>query len=140
MRKNTIPGLIGFAPALLLPLVQDVARPRVPHTSLLGFVLSSAPDLVIAFCFPFSILIRPRAWTERIAVTLFGVWAIFTLVVLVVFEFHDPFGQNTFDPADIAASFVGVALAGIVFQIILRPRLTFGEDQPALTTEQLAGE
>jgi hypothetical protein len=137
MRKNTIPAFIAFAPALLLPLVQNVLRPRVPHAGLLGFVLSWAPDFVVGFCFPFSILIRPQAWTARVAANLFHVWSVFTLFVLVLFEFWDPLGLNTFDPADIAASVGGVTLALVFFHAILRARLTFGEDlpAPALVTE-----
>jgi hypothetical protein len=134
---NSIPAMIAFAPAFLLPLVQDWLRPRVPHASLLGFVLSWAPNFVVGVCFPFSILMRPRVWTARVAAHLFHVWAAFTLFVLVLCEFWDPFGPNTFDPADIAASGGGVALALVFFHAILRARLTFGEalPPPALVTE-----
>ena len=38
MRKNIIPAIIAFAPAVLLPLI-----PIMSHTALLGFVLSWAP-------------------------------------------------------------------------------------------------
>src|SRR2546423_6114969 len=109
MRKNIIPAIIAFAPALLLPLIQNVVRPRISHASLLGFVLSWAPDFVVGFCFPFSILIRPRAWTSQVATNLFSVWAVFTVVVLVLVEFLSPFGPNVFDPNDIAAGIGGVA-------------------------------
>jgi hypothetical protein len=123
--------VIAFAPALLLPLVQEVLRPRVPHAGLLGFALSGAPDFVVGVCFPFSILMRPRVWTPRVAARLFHVWSALTLFLLVLFEFCDPFGRNTFDPADIAASVGGVALALALFHTVLRAWLTFGEDLPA---------
>jgi hypothetical protein len=52
MRKNMIPAIIAFAPALLLPLIQDVMRPRIHHTGPLGFVLSVAPDFVVGVLLP----------------------------------------------------------------------------------------
>jgi hypothetical protein len=89
MRKNTIPALIAFSPALLLPLAQDVLRPHAPHFGLIGLLLGSAPDFVIGFCFPFSILIRPRAWSPRVATILFHIWSAFTVTVLIAFEFYN---------------------------------------------------
>ena len=134
MRKNIIPALIAFAPALLLPLLQDAVRPRISHAGLLGFMLSWAPDFVVGFCFPFSILIRPRAWTSRVAANLFSVWSVFTVVALVVVEFLSPFGPNVFDLTDIAAGVGGVAFAVLVFHTLIRARLTFGDDEAALGT------
>src|SRR4051794_2313749 len=115
MRKNIIPAVIAFAPALLLPLIQDVARPRISHASLLGFVLSWAPDFVVGFCFPFSILVKPRAWTSRTAAMLFAVFSAFTVVALLLDEYLSPIGPNVFDRADIAAGIGGVALAVLIF-------------------------
>ena len=140
MRRNIIPAVIAFAPGVLLPLIQDVARPKMSHAGLLGFVLSWAPDFVVAFCFPFSILVRPRAWTSRVAARLFNVWALFTIVAVVLVEFLSPFGKNIFDTADIVAGFGGVALAMVVFYTLLRAQLTFGDDQPAVGSEQLQSE
>ena len=128
MKRNALPALIAFAPALLLPLVQAIVRPRVPHDDWLGLVLSSAPNFVIGLCFPFSILIRPRAWSPRAAVRLFHAWAIITIVVLISFEYQDPLGLQTFDPNDIAASVAGVALALLVFHGLVRQRLTFASE------------
>ena len=122
MRKNFVPAVIAFAPALLLPLIQDVARPRISHASLLGFVLGWAPDFVVGFCFPFSILVKPRAWTSRTAAVLFAVWSAFTVVALLLDEYLSPFGPNVFDPADIAAGVGGVALAVLVFHALIRRR------------------
>jgi hypothetical protein len=136
MRKNIIPAIIAFAPAVLLPLIQDAVRPIMSHTGLLGFVLSWAPDFVVGFCFPFSILIRPRAWTLRVAANLFSIWSVFTGLVLILVECLSPFGTNVFDPADIAAGVSGVALALVVFHTVIRARLTFGDDHRALGAEQ----
>jgi hypothetical protein len=131
MRKNMIPAIIAFAPALLLPLIQEVVRPRIHHASPLGFVLSVAPDFVVGFCFPFSILIKPRAWTSRAAAKLFAVWLMFTVVALLLDEYLSPVGPNVFDPADIAAGVGGVALAVVVFHTFIRRYLTFrGEAGP----------
>lgn len=92
MKKNMIPTVIAFAPALLLPLIQNVVRPRIGHASPLGFVLSWAPDFVVGFCFPFSILIKPRAWTSRTAAKLFVVWSALTIVALLLVEYLSPIG------------------------------------------------
>jgi len=126
MRKNMIPAVIAFAPALLLPLIQNVVRPRIHHASPLGFVLSWAPDFVVGFCFPFSILIKPRVWSSRAAAKLFGIWSALTMVALLLTEYLSPVGPNVFDWADIASGVGGVALALVVFHTVIRQRLTFG--------------
>jgi len=129
MRKNVIPVIIAFSPGLLLPLIQDVMRPRIAHSGLLAFALSWAPDFVVGFCFPFSILIKPRAWTNRGAAKLFALWSALTLVALLLVEFVSPFGPNVFDPRDILAGIGGVALALMVFYAFLRERLTFRDER-----------
>ena len=128
MRKNIIPAVIAFAPALLLPLIQNVVRPRIQHASPLGFVLSWAPDFVVGFCFPFSILIRPRAWTSHTAAKLFALWSGLTVVALLLVEYLSPLGANVFDRADIAAGVGGVTLAALVFHMFIRKQLTFGDE------------
>jgi hypothetical protein len=140
MRKNAIPAVIAFAPALLLPLVQDVLRPRVSHASWIGFVLSWAPDLVVGFCFPFSILVRPRVWTAEVAAQLFRICSAFTVVALLLDEFLSPLGPNVFDPFDIAAGVGGVVVAGVVFHKLVRARLTFGDEERALGPVRPANE
>jgi hypothetical protein len=135
MRKNMIPAVIAFAPALLLPLIQNVARPRIAHASPLGFVLSWAPDFVVGFCFPFSILIKPRAWTSRAAAKLFVVWSALTIVAVLLVEYLSPFGPNVFDPVDIAAGVGGVALAMLAFYTLIRRWLTFGDDAGPMAVE-----
>ena len=52
----------------------------------------------------------------------------FTVVALLLDEYLSPFGPNVFDPADIAAGVVGVALAALVFHTFIRGRLTFGDE------------
>lgn len=140
MRRNTIPAIIAFAPALLLPLIQNVFRPRISHAGLLGFALSWSPDFVVGFCFPFSILVRPRVWTARTATNLFSIWSAFTVVALLLDELLSPFGPNVFDPADIVAGVGGVLLAVLVFHTIIRPRLTFGDEQAAPRNVKLTSE
>jgi len=140
MRRNFIPAVIAFAPALLLPLTQDAMRPRISHVGLLGFILSWAPDFVVGFCFPFSILIRPRVWTAGVAATLFSVWSLFTVVALVLVELLSPFGRNVFDPADIAAGVGGVTLAVLVYHTLIRARLAFGDEEATLGAGELPSE
>lgn len=65
------------------------------------------------------------------AANLFHVWSAFTLAVLIAFEFHDPLGPQIFDPNDIVASLIAVAMALLVFHAWLRLRLTFGNDLPS---------
>jgi hypothetical protein len=140
MRKNVIPAIIAFAPALLLPLVQDAIRPRVSHAGLLGLVLNVAPDFIVGCCFPFSILVRPRVWTAQVAARLFRIWSVFTVVALVLVEFLSPFGANVFDLDDIAAGVVGVAMGVLVFHTIIRYRLTYADDESAQASQPLASE
>jgi hypothetical protein len=135
MRKNLIPAVIAFAPALLLPLIQNVVRPRIPHASPLGFVLSWAPDFVVGFCFPFSILIKPRVWTESGAAKLFAVWSMFTIVALLLDEYLSPVGPNVFDPVDIAAGVGGTALAMLLFHTVIRRWLTFRDEAGPVAVE-----
>ena len=123
--RNALPSILAYAPAILLPLAQSLLRPRLSHSGVTGFLLGSASDLVIGFCFPFSILIRPCLFQERTAGRVFHLWCAMTLIVLVAFEFHDPFGPNTFDPGDLAASAAGVGLALAVFHLGVRRRLNY---------------
>ena len=120
------PGLIALSPALLLPLTQIVVRPRVHHPALLVLILASAPNLIVGFCVPFSSIMRPSAWTPRVADALFALWSVFTLSAEIAVEYLSPFGPNYFDPRDLAASVFGVALAGAVYLLVFRPRMTFG--------------
>ena len=128
MKKNFVPAVIAFAPAVLLPVIQRVLRPRIPHTSSLRFILGWAPDFVVGFCFPFSILIKPRAWTSQTAAWLFILWTVLTVVSLLVVEWLSPVGPNVFDPADLIAGVVAAALAVVTFYTYLRKQLTFGDE------------
>ena len=127
MTRNWLPTILAFAPAILLPIAQDVLRPRFPHTGLAGLVLGSASDLIIGFCFPFSIILRPRLMTARGAAMMFHVWCGLTLSVLVAMELYDPFGLNVFDPRDILAGVLGVGAALAVFHGWLRGRLAYAD-------------
>jgi hypothetical protein len=90
---------------------------------------------VVGFCFPFSILIKPRAWTSRTAAKLFVVWSALTIVAVLLVEYLSPIGRNVFDPVDIAAGVGGVALAMLVFHTFIRRRLTFGDDAGPVAVE-----
>ena len=125
-----VPVIIAFSPGVLLPLVQNVVRPRVHHPTALVLFLASAPNLITGFCFPFSILVRPSAWTRRTADWLFAIWCAFTLSALVAVEYLSPFGLNYFDPNDIVASVAGVALAIALYVSVLRGRLVFAQPNP----------
>jgi len=128
MKKNWIPAVIAFTPALLLPLVQEAVRPRVPSASRLGVILSWAPDFIVGLCFPFGILIRPRVWFRQTASYLFDSWSVLTLVVLVGVEVTSPFGPNRFDVADIIGAAGGVLAAVLVYYRLVRCQLRFADE------------
>ena len=125
--RNWIPATLAFAPALLLPLTQEVLRPAFRHTVPLGLLLGSAPNFIVGICFPFSILARPRAWTPRVADRLFVAWCCLTFVAEAAVEYLSPFGRNIFDVHDLIASGIGVGLAVVGYTFYVRPRLSFGE-------------
>jgi hypothetical protein len=102
----------------------------VHHPALLVLVLASAPNLIVGLCFPFSILVRPSAWTRKTADALFGLWSLFTLSALVAVEYLSPFGRNFFDRRDLLASVSGVALAIALYLLVLRARLGFAAATP----------
>jgi hypothetical protein len=58
MRKCTIPALIAFSPALLLPLIQEVIRSHVTHVGLMAFVPSWGSELCDLVLFP---VLHPHA-------------------------------------------------------------------------------
>ena len=124
--RNWIPATLAFAPALLLPLTQVVLRPAFRHAPLLGPLLDSAPNFVVGFCFPFSILARPRTWTRRVADSLLVAWCCLTIAAEAAVEYLSPFGPNIFDVHDLIASGAGVALALVGYTFFVRPRLGFG--------------
>jgi hypothetical protein len=123
--RDWSPAVIAFSPAILLPLTQEVVRPRVHHPLLLVVILASAPNLIVGFTFPYSILVRPSAWTRKTANRLFAIWCVITLSALVAVEYLSPFGRNYFDPRDLLASVIGVALAIMVYVLVVCARLSF---------------
>ena len=134
--RNWIPATLAFAPALLLPLTQEVLRPAFRHATLFGLLLDSAPNFVVGLCFPFSILARPRAWTPRVADILFVVWCCLTIGAEAAVEHLSPFGLNIFDVHDLIASGAGVGSAAVGYAFLVRPRLNFGTpvDMPLETS------
>ena len=123
--RNWIPAALAFAPALLLPLAQEVLRPAFRHAPLLGVLLDSAPNFIVGLCFPFSILVRPRVWTPRVADTLFVAWCCLTIAAEAAVEYLSPFGLNIFDMHDLMASGAGVGLALMGYTFFVRPLLGF---------------
>lgn len=133
--RNWIPATLAFSLALLLPLTQEILRPAFGHAPLLGVLLDSAPNFVVGLCFPFSILVRPRTWTPRVADTLFVGWCFLTMAAETAVEYLSPFGQNIFDVHDLIASGVGVGLALVGYRLFVRPQLAFATsvNHPAAT-------
>jgi len=113
-RLNLAAIVIAFAPAVLMPFVQDVIRPAAPHTGLIAVVLGSAPDFIAAFCFPFSILMRRAAFSQLTQKRLFRLWCVIALGAIFFDEIYAPVGPNVFDVNDIAAGVLGVALAYLI--------------------------
>jgi hypothetical protein len=127
MNYNSIPLLITISEALLLILVQQFVRPHLPAYELLALFLGSSPNLILGFCFPFSILMRPRAFTRSVCRRLFNLWSTGTLLLLCLFEVARPFnGAQTFDYLDIIASFAGVILALLFYYFWLEKKLVVG--------------
>jgi len=110
-----------------LIVVQQYLRSLPLPSRAVHLILDSAPNLIVGFCFPFSILITPRAFTRKTADRLFLAWCIVALIMLVAFEIGRPFkGAQTFDYFDIAASLIGVSGAVVVYHLCLKERLSFG--------------
>jgi hypothetical protein len=130
MNFNLIPLLISISGAVLVVLVQHLLRLYLHPSGLLAIFLGSAPNLLIGFWFPFSILLRPRVFTKAAYGWLFPLWCLGTLLVLCWFEVAMPFkGAQTFDYFDILASFVGVMLATLFYYRWLQSKLVFGAEE-----------
>ncbi len=127
MNFNRTPIIISSLGALLVILVQHYLRPMHTPFRVLCFILDSAPNFIIGFWFPFSILLRPKAFTKVIANKLFLAWCFATLLILIVFEILRPFKRaRTFDYLDILASVLGVCAALLLYHLWLKGRLFFG--------------
>ena len=124
---NWLPGVIAFSAGWAIPLVQYVLRPRFGHHhDLTGLFLDSAPDLIAAFCFPFSILIRPTVWSRETCDKLFCIFCLIALAADFYVEYRQPIGRNIFDPNDLLFGLAGTLFAAIVYFVWLRKRLVFG--------------
>ncbi|MGC2237072.1 MAG: hypothetical protein WA584_12975 [Pyrinomonadaceae bacterium] len=125
MNFNILPLLISFSSGLIVLFIQQFARPRLGVHSVF---LDSAPNLIIGFCFPFCVLIRPKLLTLTEARKYFALSCIATLLLLIGFEIIRPFeGAETFDYLDILASFAGVALSFLFYRFRLEKKLIFHE-------------
>jgi len=118
MRINYLAAAIAFSPAWALPVAQDVIRPAVGHQGLAGFILGSAPDLIVGFCIPFSMLIVSSPWSRLTTHKVFWLWCAITAVGIFVDEYFAPIGPNVFDPNDLILGIVGIFLAILVFYLV----------------------
>jgi hypothetical protein len=130
MDSNLIPLLISVSGGLLVFLVQQFLRPYLHAHEFLALFLGFAPNLITGFSFPFTILMRPGAFTRVEFGWLFPVWCAGTLLVLIAFEIVRPFkGAQSFDYLDIFASLVGVSLAAFSYYFWLRHKLVFRSEK-----------
>jgi len=111
-------------------LAQFVLRPAFAHAAWpIRLVLGSAPNLIVGLCFPFAVLARPSLLARRRAWMAFTLGCSGTLAILVAFEAWRPIaGAQTYDPKDLAASVLGVALALVVYRRWIEPRLRFDRE------------
>jgi hypothetical protein len=129
MNPNILPLLISLAGASLVLFIQQFLRAHLHPSGLPALFLGSAPNLIVGLWFPFSIVIRPRAFTRSQAGRFFRLWCAGTLILLVGFEIVRPFGgAQTFDYSDILASVMGVAIAFLIYHVCLANRLMFGDE------------
>jgi uncharacterized membrane protein YeaQ/YmgE (transglycosylase-associated protein family) len=129
MNLNILPLLISLSGAFLVFFIQQFLRVHLHPSGLPALFLGSAPNLIVGLWFPFSILIRPRAFTKSQAGRFFGLWCAGTFLLLVGFEIVRPFrGAQTFDYFDILASAMGVAIAFFIYRLWLENRLIFGDE------------
>jgi hypothetical protein len=130
MSANAIPRIICISGSLLVVFVQQFLRAHLHVSGLAAVLLGSAPNLLIGFWFPFSILLRPSVFAKSTYDRLFPVWCLGTLLVLCGFEVFRPLeGAQTFDYFDILASFAGVTLAALFYYLWLRGALVCGREE-----------
>ena len=123
-RINWIAFWIALATGPLVVIVQQWLRPAVSPESVASWLLGPAPNLIVALCFPFIILVRP-IFSPLEAARAFTLMTLATLAVLVVAEALGPIpGADTFDTLDLAASIAGLWLGVMLFRR-LAPRLTY---------------
>jgi len=123
-RVNWIALAIALAAGPLVFIVQEWLRPMLPPGSVAWWLLGSAPNLIVALCFPFIIVVRPIFSPLR-AARAFTFMTLATLGVLVVMELVRPIsGADTFDPLDLVASIAGLALGALLYRRVA-PRLRY---------------
>ena len=129
LNQNLLPLLISLSGAFLVFFVQQFLRVHLHLSGPAAVFFGSAPNLIVGIWFPFSILIRPRAFAKRQAERFFRLWCAGTFLLLVGFEILRPFkGAQTFDYFDILASGAGVVVAFLIYHLYLGQRLVFGEE------------
>ncbi len=128
VNRNIIPLLICLSGSLSLIFVQFYARRFYFDNEIVKLFLGSAPNLIVGFWFPFSILLRPKIFTSGhgTAGKFFNLYCAATLLLLIGFEIIRPFeGAQTFDYFDILASLLGVGAAFLLYHLWLKKKLIF---------------
>jgi len=126
---NVLPFLVCLSGGLLLIFIQQFVRFHLPPSGFLPLFFGFAPNLIVGVSFPFSILMKPRAFTRSQAKKLFLLWCAGTILLLIGFEILRPFrGAQTFDYLDLLASIIGVAIGFFIYHFWLERRLIFGQE------------
>jgi len=123
---NWLPAVIAYSCGWAVPLVQYVLRPSFGHhQGPVGVLLGSAPDLIVGFCLPFTLLQRPSSLSREAATKLFWLSSAITIAAILYDEYASPIGPNVFDPNDLLFGIGGTVLAAAVYFLFIRNRLHF---------------
>ncbi len=128
---NAVPaGVVAiFVTAHLLTRVVWRKMDGLPE--MISFLLGVAPNFFAAVTLPSALLLWPSRVQRRKVVRQFAVLTSLVLAWLVLEELHPVVSASkVFDPYDIAASVVGIAMASALFAFLL-PRLSFAESLPS---------
>ena len=124
---------IVLAAIPLLVLILTVRR-HVSGDSAAWWLLGPAPNLIVALCVPFAVVVTPTR-TPIEAARAFTLTTLATFGALVVFEAIGPIaGLDTFDPLDLIASAVGVILGARLYRR-LAPHLRYADHRSARPVE-----
>lgn len=131
MKLSTRYGLCGIAALAALSAVQWLRTERPAHGEVAGFLLGVAPNVFAAAAIAFVLL---GAWTDRrrpesrrAAARMFFVAAFVAGAGLTGWEFvQRASARFVFDPADLVATWTGLALSTAVFFVVTprEPRRT----------------